>query len=55
MLKFTKCLVDFALVKLPTGLPYLPYLTIYEKFNHDVNLVGELDTTIFNRVFPILY
>ena len=51
----TKCLVDFPSVKLPTGLPYLPDLTIYEKLNHDVNLVGELDATIVNRIFPILY
>ena len=55
MLNFTKCLVDFASVKLLTGLPYLPDLTIYEKFNNNVNLVGELDATIVNLVFPILY
>ena len=51
MLNFEKCLVDFASVKLLTGLSYLPDLTIYKKLNHDV----ELEATIVNRVFPIVY
>ena len=54
MLNFNKCLVDFASVKLLTGLSYLSDLTIYEKLNHDVNFVGKLEATIVNHVFPIV-